>query len=45
MHNNKVFPYLINLDPAAGIVPFPANIDIRDTVFSLLSNISKYDQS
>nr|CAD2191824.1 unnamed protein product [Meloidogyne enterolobii] len=31
LHSKKTFPYLINLDPAAGTVPFPANIDIRDT--------------
>nr|CAD2168267.1 unnamed protein product [Meloidogyne enterolobii] len=32
LHSKRTFPYLINLDPAAGTVPFPANIDIRDTV-------------
>ena len=25
-------PYVINLDPACRDVPYPANIDIRDTV-------------
>jgi len=25
-------PYIINLDPAVRSVPYPANIDIRDTV-------------
>ncbi|KAF7636385.1 GPN-loop GTPase [Meloidogyne graminicola] len=32
LHSNRSFPYLLNLDPAVGCVPFPANIDIRDTV-------------
>lgn len=32
MHASKQFPYLINLDPAVATVPYPANIDIRDTV-------------
>jgi GPN-loop GTPase len=27
-----VIPYVINLDPAVMKVPYPANIDIRDTV-------------
>ncbi|CAH0727970.1 unnamed protein product, partial [Brenthis ino] len=30
--NNGSRPYLINLDPACREVPYPANIDIRDTV-------------
>lgn len=25
-------PYVINLDPACKEVPYPANIDIRDTI-------------
>ncbi|VVD05092.1 GPN-loop GTPase 1 [Leptidea sinapis] len=29
---NDARPYLINLDPACREVPYPANIDIRDTV-------------
>uniref|UniRef100_A0A0N5BW29 GPN-loop GTPase n=1 Tax=Strongyloides papillosus TaxID=174720 RepID=A0A0N5BW29_STREA len=32
LHERKTPPYLINLDPATVNVPFPANIDIRDTV-------------
>jgi len=29
---NKKPPYVVNLDPACMEVPFPANVDIRDTV-------------
>ncbi|XP_078605750.1 GPN-loop GTPase 1-like [Branchiostoma floridae x Branchiostoma japonicum] len=32
MHAQKTPPYVINLDPAVYEVPYPANIDIRDTV-------------
>jgi len=32
LHRGKVPPYVVNLDPACREVPFPANIDIRDTV-------------
>ncbi|XP_054716228.1 GPN-loop GTPase 1-like [Uloborus diversus] len=32
LHARKDPPYVINLDPACHSVPFPANIDIRDTV-------------
>ncbi|XP_028729901.1 GPN-loop GTPase 1 [Peromyscus leucopus] len=32
LHNRGSPPYVINLDPAVHEVPFPANIDIRDTV-------------
>ncbi|XP_077376599.1 GPN-loop GTPase 1 isoform X1 [Festucalex cinctus] len=32
LHALQSPPYLINLDPAVHDVPFPANIDIRDTV-------------
>uniref|UniRef100_A0A8C1WMH4 GPN-loop GTPase n=1 Tax=Cyprinus carpio TaxID=7962 RepID=A0A8C1WMH4_CYPCA len=32
LHSKKAPPYVINLDPAVHEVPFPANIDIRDTV-------------
>ncbi|CAB1448831.1 unnamed protein product [Pleuronectes platessa] len=32
LHSRKAPPYVINLDPAVHEVPFPANIDIRDTV-------------
>ncbi|XP_041849769.1 GPN-loop GTPase 1 [Melanotaenia boesemani] len=32
LHFLKSPPYVINLDPAVHEVPFPANIDIRDTV-------------
>ncbi|RUS89784.1 hypothetical protein EGW08_002487 [Elysia chlorotica] len=32
LHARKIPPYVINLDPAVLEVPFPANIDIRDTV-------------
>ncbi|GFR66574.1 GPN-loop GTPase 1 [Elysia marginata] len=32
LHAKKMPPYVINLDPAVLEVPFPANIDIRDTV-------------
>ena len=42
LHSKRSFPYLINLDPAAGFVPFPANIDIRDTVIILKFYNFKY---
>ncbi|VDK54184.1 unnamed protein product [Cylicostephanus goldi] len=32
LHAKKRPPYVINLDPAAANVPYPVNIDIRDTV-------------
>lgn len=32
LHSKKQPPYVINLDPAVHEVPYPANIDIRDTV-------------
>ncbi|XP_062302405.1 GPN-loop GTPase 1 [Osmerus eperlanus] len=32
LHTKRSPPYVINLDPAVHEVPFPANIDIRDTV-------------
>ncbi|XP_064647339.1 GPN-loop GTPase 1-like [Lineus longissimus] len=32
LHATKTPPYVINLDPAVHEVPFPVNIDIRDTV-------------
>ncbi|XP_077815956.1 GPN-loop GTPase 1 isoform X1 [Macaca mulatta] len=32
LHAQGTPPYVINLDPAVHEVPFPANIDIRDTV-------------
>ena len=32
LHSQVFPPYVINLDPAVHEVPFPANIDIRDTV-------------
>ncbi|XP_078112014.1 GPN-loop GTPase 1 [Sander vitreus] len=32
LHSLRTPPYVINLDPAVHEVPFPANIDIRDTV-------------
>ncbi|XP_067883673.1 GPN-loop GTPase 1 isoform X2 [Heterodontus francisci] len=32
LHSKRAPPYLINLDPAVHEIPFPANIDIRDTV-------------
>ncbi|TRY64369.1 hypothetical protein TCAL_11720 [Tigriopus californicus] len=32
LHARKKSPYVINLDPACLEVPYPANIDIRDTV-------------
>ncbi|XP_010603019.2 GPN-loop GTPase 1 [Fukomys damarensis] len=32
LHTHSSPPYVINLDPAVHEVPFPANIDIRDTV-------------
>lgn len=32
MHMNKQRPYVVNLDPACHEVPYPCNIDIRDTV-------------
>lgn len=32
LHARKTPPYVVNLDPAVHEVPYPANIDIRDTV-------------
>ncbi|XP_067015284.1 GPN-loop GTPase 1 [Anabrus simplex] len=32
LHTKREPPYVINLDPACHEVPYPANIDIRDTV-------------
>ena len=32
LHSRQRSPYVINLDPACLEVPFPANVDIRDTV-------------
>ncbi|XP_031556285.1 GPN-loop GTPase 1-like [Actinia tenebrosa] len=32
LHSKKTPPYVVNLDPAVHEVPYPANIDIRDTV-------------
>uniref|UniRef100_A0A8C5N092 GPN-loop GTPase n=1 Tax=Leptobrachium leishanense TaxID=445787 RepID=A0A8C5N092_9ANUR len=32
LHGRSSPPYVINLDPAVHEIPFPANIDIRDTV-------------
>ncbi|TRZ05447.1 hypothetical protein HGM15179_021660, partial [Zosterops borbonicus] len=32
LHEQSCPPYVINLDPAVHDLPFPANIDIRDTV-------------
>ncbi|ESO97421.1 hypothetical protein LOTGIDRAFT_115165 [Lottia gigantea] len=32
LHTAKTPPYVINLDPAVYEIPYPANIDIRDTV-------------
>ena len=32
LHAKKTPPYVVNLDPACREVPYPANIDIRDTV-------------
>ncbi|XP_069461537.1 GPN-loop GTPase 1 [Ambystoma mexicanum] len=32
LHSKDSPPYVINLDPAVHQIPFPANIDIRDTV-------------
>lgn len=32
LHSKNKPPYVINLDPACKEVPYPANIDIRDTV-------------
>nr|SVE72965.1 EOG090X072H [Ceriodaphnia reticulata] len=32
LHKRKTPPYVINLDPACREVPYPVNIDIRDTV-------------
>merc|ERR1712029_673937 len=32
LHTAKKPPYVVNLDPACAEVPFPANIDVRDTV-------------
>lgn len=32
LHARKTPPYVINLDPAVSKVPYPVNVDIRDTV-------------
>lgn len=32
LHSVKRPPYVVNLDPACSEVPYPANVDIRDTV-------------
>ncbi|XP_037091623.1 GPN-loop GTPase 1-like isoform X2 [Pollicipes pollicipes] len=32
LYEKKPPPYVINMDPACGEVPYPANVDIRDTV-------------
>ncbi|XP_067139120.1 GPN-loop GTPase 1 [Centruroides vittatus] len=32
LHSRKCMPYVVNLDPACLEVPYPVNIDIRDTV-------------
>ena len=32
LYQGTVSPYVVNLDPACREVPYPANIDIRDTV-------------
>lgn len=32
LYKGSVPPYVVNLDPACREVPYPANIDIRDTV-------------
>lgn len=32
LHTRRIPPYVVNLDPACLEVPFPANVDIRDTV-------------
>ncbi|KAI9029539.1 GPN-loop GTPase [Phycomyces nitens] len=32
LHAKKTPPYVVNLDPAVGHLPFTANIDVRDTV-------------
>ena len=32
MYARKETPYVVNLDPAVKEVPYPANIDIRDSV-------------
>lgn len=32
LHTVKRPPYVVNLDPACSEVPYPANVDIRDTV-------------
>jgi GTPase SAR1 family protein len=32
LHTKQTSPYVINLDPACHEVPYPCNIDIRDTV-------------
>lgn len=29
---DKINPYIVNLDPACLEVPYPVNIDIRDTI-------------
>lgn len=32
LHEKKLVPYVINLDAVVNTLPYPANIDIRDTV-------------
>ena len=32
LHRIKKSPYVINLDPACHELPYPCNVDIRDTV-------------
>ncbi|KAJ9581278.1 hypothetical protein L9F63_023550 [Diploptera punctata] len=32
LHGQKNLPYSVNMDPACREIPYPANIDIRDTV-------------
>ena len=32
LYRKNTPPYVVNLDPACRDVPYPANIDIRDTV-------------
>ncbi|CAF5229747.1 unnamed protein product, partial [Rotaria magnacalcarata] len=32
LHTEKMPPYVINLDPAVHELPYPCNVDIRDTV-------------
>lgn len=41
LHTKEKPPYVINLDPACREVPYPVNIDIRDTVNYKVRHLTK----